>query len=76
VEDDPNHPTDDEPFFSAFASNSSPLDGIVYGMRVTLEQYTVSGDASEVASGDPRRFGNTQIPLTKLRGGGSTDQVH
>jgi hypothetical protein len=34
VDDDPNHPTDDDPFFSAFASNSSPLDGIVYGIQL------------------------------------------
>ena len=37
VELDPNQPTDDDPFFSAFASSSSPLDGIVYG-AILLEQ--------------------------------------
>jgi hypothetical protein len=26
----------------------------------------------EVASGDPRSFGNTLVPLTKIRGGGSS----
>ena len=39
VEDDPNHPTDDDPFFSAFASSSSPLDGIVYGVSDTTLPY-------------------------------------
>jgi hypothetical protein len=42
VDDDPNHPTDDEPFFSAFANRSSPLDGIVCGVSdTTLRKHEV-----------------------------------
>jgi hypothetical protein len=53
VDDDPNHPTDDEPFFSAFANSSSPLDGIVYSVSdTTLRKHEVV--THEVASGDPR----------------------